>query len=128
MRRDGHDEQGAAGYRHARLQGILFEELSALLRDDVSDPTLNGVRITSVVLSVDYRNARVHFAAPQVSDAAVDRAGLERGLARATPFLRARLAEGLDLKRIPELRFVFDGAVPPQAEEESREGRSPCSE
>ena len=98
------DEGG--GHRHERLQGVILEELGALLRDDVSDPAVADVRITAVVLSVDYRHARVHFTIVAGSAA---RREVERGLARATPFLRARLAEALDMKRVPDLRFVFDG-------------------
>jgi ribosome-binding factor A len=107
-------EQEAAGHRHARLQGLVFEELRALLRDDVSDPTLSHVRITAVVLSVDYRHARVHFTLhePGVEATASHAAHVERALVRATPFLRARLAEAVEVKRVPDLRFVFDGGVP----------------
>lgn len=105
-------ENGAAGHRHARLQGILFEELNALLRDDLTDPALMGVRVMSVKLSVDYRSARVHVAietAPE--DPSETRKELLRALARATPFLRYRLSNDLELKRTPELHFVFDGAL-----------------
>lgn len=80
------------------------------MRDDVSDPVLADVRITAVVLSVDYRHARVHFAlsrSPERIDVVV------RALVRATPFLRARLADAIDMKRTPDLRFVFDGVAPP---------------
>jgi len=52
------DAQQAAGHRHARLQQILREELGALVRDELSDPRLDEVMVTSVELSVDYRNAR----------------------------------------------------------------------
>jgi ribosome-binding factor A len=69
------------------------------------------VVVTAVVLSVDYRHARVHFAIRGVPAAAVDRVATERALARVTPFLRARLADALDLKRVPDLRFVFDGVA-----------------
>ena len=96
-----------AGHRHARLQELLLEELRGILRDDVTDPSLAEVVVRAVVLSSDYRHARVHFGLPREDDAT--RAAAERGLARATPFLRARLADALDLKRVPELRFVFDG-------------------
>jgi len=102
-------EEEGAGHRHERLQGLIFEELRALLRDDVSDPTLAGVGITAVVLSVDYRHARVHFAISRAAGVPVERASIERALGRATPFLRARLSDALDLKRVPDLRFVFDG-------------------
>src|SRR5437870_13415371 len=106
MRRD---EEGAR-HRHARLQGLIFEELRALLRDDISDPALAGARITAVVLSADYRHARVHFALDAGESLVRGRA--EGALARAAPFLRARLADALDIKRVPDLRFVLDGVVP----------------
>lgn len=115
MRRD--DE--GAGHRHERVQNLIFEELRASLRDDVSDPTLAGVRVTAVVLSVDYRHARVHFALTTGID---ERRAVERALVRATPFLRARLADAIDMKRTPDLRFVFDGVVLPD------DGEPPCSE
>jgi ribosome-binding factor A len=107
-------EDESTGHRHERLQGLLFEELRALLRDDVSDPTLADVHVTAVVLSVDYRNARVHFALSAAAGAEPRPAPpeVQRALQRATPFLRARLAEAVDMKRTPELRFVFDGASP----------------
>jgi ribosome-binding factor A len=103
MRRD--DE--GAGHRHLRVQSLVLEELRALLRDDVSDPDLHDVRVVAVVLSVDYRHAKVHFV---LSGAAVAEPPVaQRALARATPFLRARLAEAVEMKRVPDLRFVFDG-------------------
>jgi ribosome-binding factor A len=98
-----HDDEGE-GHRHARLSGLLLEELRALLRDDVSDPALEGVVFGALVLSIDYRHARVHFTAE-------NRARAEHGLLRATPYLRAQLALAIDLKRVPELRFVFDGVA-----------------
>src|ERR1700679_793888 len=95
-------EEDDAGYRHLRLQGLILEELRALLRDDVSDPLLAAVRVAAVVLSVDYRHARVHFATVVSDDQESPAlARLERALGRATPFLRARLADAIDMKRIP---------------------------
>ena len=83
-REDGHE---GAGHRHLRLQGLIFEELRALLRDDITDPALGPVRITAVVLSVDYRHARVHFAIVGSAEIAEkSRPDVERGLQRATPF------------------------------------------
>src|SRR5262245_10796412 len=105
-------EEEAAGYRHARLQGLILEELRALLRDDVSDPALENVRIATVVLSVDYRHARVHFTVRGSEDVVTrDRARIDKALARATPFFRASLADAVEIKRVPDLRFVFDGAA-----------------
>jgi len=123
-------EDEGAGHRHLRLQGLILEELRALLRDDVADPALFGVRVLSVVLSVDYRQARVHFALlggmSGVTRAHVDKALSERALERATPFLRARLSDALDLKRVPDLRFLFDGMLASEPIDDE-EGEHPCS-
>ena len=114
------DREGA-GYRHARLERLILEELRALLREDIADPALFDARITSLVLSVDYRHARVHFALQRAGDDSqrVDReeTHAQRAFERATPFLRAQLAEAIDLKRVPDLRFVFDGVIPFDTEE-----------
>ncbi|MCL2723728.1 MAG: ribosome-binding factor A [Polyangiaceae bacterium] len=112
-------EEEGAGHRHQRVQSLILDELRALLRDDVFDPALADVRITTVVLSVDYRHARIHFS---VASGNVSRGTVERALLRATPFLRARLADAVEMKRVPDLRFVFDGVAPPN------DGGAPCIE
>jgi ribosome-binding factor A len=110
------NEEGA-GHRHLRVQGLVLEELRALLRDDVRDPALAAVRVVAVVLSVDYRHARVHFVLSAGGGAELH--ATEKALARASPFLRARLADAIEMKRVPELRFVFDGFdAAPSSEED----------
>jgi ribosome-binding factor A len=110
------NEEGA-GHRHLRVQGLIFEELRSLLRDDVQDPALERVRVRAVVLSVDYRHARVHFVL--CDHLTADARAAQRALERATPFLRARLADAIEMKRVPDLRFVFDGI---SAQDESADG------
>ncbi|MFO0678730.1 MAG: ribosome-binding factor A [Polyangiaceae bacterium] len=117
MARDGGDKSSGGdsfeGHRLLRLQELLLDELRGLVRDDVHDPALSGTVLTALVLSVDYRHARVHFVLPagDTSKGARDRA--EKVFERVTPFLRARVAEALDLRRVPDLRFVFDGHALP---------------
>jgi hypothetical protein len=36
---------------------------------------------------------------------------VERAFARANGFLRGRLAEGVEMKRTPELRFVYEAEI-----------------
>lgn len=103
-----HEEKGGAGFRLPRLEASILEEVGAILRDDVTDPVLEDLRVTAVVLSVDYKNARVHFVVPH----GAVRSEVEKALVRATPFVRARLGEAIELKRTPELRFVFEAELP----------------
>lgn len=106
----GGPEPDAAGHRHARLEHILLIELQSLVSDEATDPALAGVRLLSVHLSPDAGHARVAYVvtAPLTREHAV-RHESARGLARATGFLRARLAAQLDLKKLPGLTFTFVG-------------------
>lgn len=115
-------EEEGAGHRHLRVQSLVLEELRALLRDDVSDPVLADVRVIAALLSVDYRHAKVHFVLSGASTTSHRVA--EKALQRATPFLRARLADAIDMKRVPDPRFVFDGIAHSDTEEK---GNTPCS-
>lgn len=99
--------------RHQRVESAILEELSFILRDDVSDPELEGVKLTHIALSSDGKLARVHFAVPRGRP----RTAVERAFVRATGFLRGRLAEGVDLRRTPELRFVYESEIDPGAPE-----------
>lgn len=118
----GAHEGDAEGHRPHRLEYILLEQLQSLLRDEAADPALDGVRLVSLRLSVDGGHARVAYAVEaRLGDAArVERASRD-ALARACGFLRWRLAELLDLKRLPTFTFTFVGvqeqaAVAPEVE------------
>jgi ribosome-binding factor A len=104
-----HDDHVSSGHRHARLQQIIAEELEALLRDELSDPDLRGVRFAGAELSVDYRALRVRFLTTGTAEAAEGEAArARRAFERAAGYVRHRLDEALDLKRVPELHFLFD--------------------
>jgi ribosome-binding factor A len=102
MTRHGHDE---GAHRIARLTELLHDELRGIFRDEVWDPVLAGLEVRAVVVSVDYRHLRVHCTLPT---GAPPRREVDQHLTRAKPFVRARLAETVDLKRVPEIDFVVD--------------------
>ena len=96
-----------SGNRLVRLEHLFFEEIDRLFRLEISDKRLQLVSIVSLQLSPDLRNAKVSYAiapshfVPAIKD-------IETGLAKAMPFLRARIAEALSLKRIPTIHFHRD--------------------
>lgn len=97
----------AQGDRIDRIAGLIHRELSGLLRE-VKDPrvpalvTLREVRVTR-----DLGQATIYFSLLGEEDPQEVRAGLTR----AAGFLRARLADLLELRRMPRLRFVHDPAA-----------------
>lgn len=97
--------EGSGGHRLERLEQLMLEELRALFEDELSDPRLAGVKPMAVVLSPDYRHARVHCIAPSGGPG---RHELEQAFLRASSFLRRRLADAIEFKRVPDLRFIVD--------------------
>lgn len=97
--------------RHLRLQSTLFEEVSLLFRGELSDPLLEGVMVTSLELSSDGRQARIGFTLPPECQESGS-APVEEALTRASGFIRSQLALGLNLKRVPNLRFICVGVAP----------------
>ena len=94
------------GDRVERVAQLLREGIGELLARRVKDPDVQGVTITDVRVSPDLGVAKVYFAAETAKAATI-----QRGLQRASSFLRRELGGKLRLKRTPELRFERDEAL-----------------
>jgi ribosome-binding factor A len=90
--------------RTRRIDHLLQEEISAIIRRDVHDPRIGFVTITAVETAPDLHHATVW--ASIIGDEASRRATLA-ALGRAMPFVRHQLGS-LRLKRIPELHLRED--------------------
>jgi len=110
-------EESSLPARHLRLQSTLFEEVALLFRGELSDPLLEGVVVTMLELSPDGRQARIGFTLPPERQESGP-APVEQALERASGFIRSQLALGLNLKRVPNLRFVCVGVAPRLASED----------
>jgi len=105
-----------SGHRQARLERVLLTELQSLLRDEASDPALEGIQLLHLTLAADGGHARLGYAV--MGSLENERDAKHRthpALQRATGFLRARLASQLNLKRVPKLSFTFVGVGEPAA-------------
>ena len=94
--------------RTARINAQIQRELVELIRDELRDPRVKGVTLTSVEVSPDMRNARIH-----VSVLALDGKPAEAAVALngAAPKLRQALKHRLKIRHIPELRFHGDATA-----------------
>jgi ribosome-binding factor A len=98
--------------RTERLGEQIRAEASAVLAREVHDPGVGFVTLTRVRVSPDLQLARIYFTT--LGDAAARRA-TERALRRVVPFVRRQLGARLQLRRVPELEFVFDESIAHQA-------------
>ena len=96
------------GSRPDRVADQIRGELALLLTREVHDPGIGFVTITRVQVSPDIQQARVYYTALGDDKARRESA---RALDRALPFLRRQMGSRLRLKRVPELRFLYDESI-----------------
>ncbi len=90
--------------RTKRLDELLREEISEVIRRDVDDPRIGFHTITDVEVAPDLRHATLWVS---VIGTPEERKQTLRALGHAMPFVRNRLGR-LRLKRIPELHLRED--------------------
>jgi|1185.fasta_scaffold953759_1 ribosome-binding factor A len=93
--------------RTARLDELLREEISGIVRREVDDPRIGFVTITDVEVTPDLRHANVWVS---IIGSAEERTKALRALGHAMPYVRGRLGK-LRLKRIPDLHVKEDDSA-----------------
>jgi ribosome-binding factor A len=98
----------SASPRMRKVDDTVREALSAVLLEDIQDPRLELVTVTSVEVSHDKRHARVYV----TTHGDVERyKAMLTGLESAKRRLRAGLARRVSMKFIPELNFYLDSSI-----------------
>ncbi len=96
------------GSRADRVAEQIRSELASLLAREVHDPGIGFVTLTRVQISPDLQSARIFYTA--LGDETT-RKNSARALERAAPFLRRQIGSRLRLKRVPELKFLYDESI-----------------
>ena len=96
--------------RMERVAERVRVELSTLLTRTVRDPAVSAVTITHVSMTADLQLARIYYT---VLDGG-NRRDTARGLRRAKTYLRRLIGQRLQLRQVPELRFMFDDTLEQQ--------------
>jgi ribosome-binding factor A len=96
------------GSRPDRVADQIRGELGQLLARDVHDPGLGFVTLTRVEVTPDLQHARIFFTT--LGDEKAQR-NSARALERASPFLRRQIGSRLRLRRVPDLKFIYDESI-----------------
>ncbi len=102
----------ALTHRVERIQAQVREEVSQMLATEVRDPGVGLVTVTRAKVTGDLSLTRIYWTI--IGDAA-ERKKTAKALERATGFVRHLLAERLALRRVPEVKFIFDESVAAQS-------------
>src|SRR5439155_25283107 len=95
--------------RTERINSLIREELSTLVREELHDPRVAGrVTITQIATSPDLRHA---IAFVSVLGTQEERDSTMRALHPARPLLRRELAPRMTSKNTPDLDFRLDTSM-----------------
>ena len=96
-----------ANHKLARIESDILKYLSNILLTETRDELLKTVTLTEVEVNKDLSLAKVYFTS--ISD--LEHQTCEKELNEAAPFLRGKLAKVLEVRNIPELRFIYDETI-----------------
>ena len=98
----------ALTHRVERIQEQVREEVSQMLATEVRDPGVGLVTVTRTKVTGDLSLARIYWT---IIGDPNERKKTAKALERAAGFVRHLLAERLSLRRVPEVKFIFDESV-----------------
>lgn len=93
--------------RSDRVAEQVRRDLADLIRSELKDPRVGMISLTAVELTPDYAHAKIFFTT--LDDEHLDE--VERGLKRASGFLRRELGRRIHIHTLPELHFVYDNSI-----------------
>lgn len=89
-----------------RLNTAFVEKISQIIHDDVKDNDVKMVTITDAKITNDLSFAKVYFTTMDE-----DRKKVLNALNRASSFIRSELCEKIDIRKMPEITFVYDESI-----------------
>lgn len=90
-----------------RLGNIFVEAISKVIHEEVKDDDIKFVTITAVEISSDLSYAKVYFT--NLIDS--EREKVTKALNRASGFIRGKLFDMVEIRKMPELTFVYDESI-----------------
>ena len=93
--------------RSDRIADLIKVEISEVLSKEVRDPRIQGITVMNVMLTPDMKKADI-FISQINSFNEIDLQELKKGLEKAKGFIRKKLSQNLNLRRIPEIFFKIE--------------------
>ena len=90
-----------------RIESELVQVISEILGNEARDELLKEVTITGAEVASDLSYAKVYF----TSLLDIDRKTLEKELNESAVFVRTLVAEKMDLRHTPTIKFVYDNSI-----------------
>ena len=89
-----------------RLNNMFVEKISKIIHDEVKDKDINFVTITEARITNDLSYAKIYITT--LDD---DREKVLNALNKASGFIRMKLSECIEIRKLPEIHFVYDESI-----------------
>lgn len=89
-----------------RLNNMFVEEISNIIHNEVKDKNIDFVTITDVRITNDLSFAKVY-----ITTLDNDREKVLNALNKARGFIRTKLSESIEIRKMPEIHFVYDESI-----------------
>lgn len=90
-----------------RIESNLQKEISYILRNEVKNKDIGFITITDVDVTDDLSFAKIYFTVLNENDKEKTLVALKS----ASGFIRHMLRERVEIRQIPELRFIYDDSI-----------------
>lgn len=97
-----------ARIRVSRVGEQIKKELSQIIQQEIKDPRIGFVTVTSVEMSGDLQIAKVYVS---VFGKEEEKSQTLAGLEKAKGFIRSEVGRRIHLRHIPEIHFVIDESL-----------------
>ena len=90
-----------------RLNHVIQEEISKILMLEVKDENIKFVTITGVDTTSDLSFAKIYYTVlnkDKLNEA-------QEALEKASSFIRTKLANSIEIRHTPELKFIYDTSI-----------------
>ncbi len=94
--------------RLQKMARLLKEEISRIIREEINDPRLGFISLTTIEVTPDLHTAHVYvsvYGTPEEQQASIN------VLERASRFLRGELGRQVEMRYTPELVFHLDHSL-----------------
>lgn len=95
--------------KNTRINTEVSHELSKIIREEIKDPRINPMTsVVSAEVAPDLKTCKAYISV--LGDEESQKSTLE-GLISAEGFIRKQLAQRINLRNTPEVRFIIDQSI-----------------
>lgn len=89
-----------------RLNNAFTEEISKIINEEIKDKNIGFVTITDSKITSDLSFAKIYFTTLDN-----DKEKVTNALNKASSFIRSSLCDKVDIRKMPEIHFVYDESI-----------------